>query len=95
VAEEGGRIVGTVYANTVSPDFGYVFGLYTVPNARRRGIAVALMRAIASLLRDEGHGYVVLSVDTPNEPARTLYERLGFQDAARMLRIEIDALLDS
>jgi [ribosomal protein S18]-alanine N-acetyltransferase len=95
VAEEGGRIVGTVYANTVSPDFGYVFGLYSVPDARRRGIAVALMRAIASLLRDEGRGYVVLSVDTPNEPARTLYERLGFQDAARMLRIEIDALLDS
>jgi ribosomal protein S18 acetylase RimI-like enzyme len=95
VAEEDGRIVGTVYANTASPDFGYVFGLYTVPDARRRGVAVALMRAIAALLRDEGRGFVVLSVDTPNETARALYDRLGFEDAARMLRIEIDALLDA
>jgi len=95
VAEENGRIVGTVYANTASRDFGYVFGLYTVPGARRRGIAVALMRAIASLLRDEGRGYIVLSVDTPNETARALYDRLGFEDSARMLRIEVDALLDS
>ena len=95
LAEEDGRIVGTVYANTASPDFGYVFGLYTVPDARRRGTAVALMRAIASVLRDEGRRYVVLSVDTPNEQARALYDRLGFEDAARMLRIEVDALLDS
>jgi ribosomal protein S18 acetylase RimI-like enzyme len=95
VAEEDGRIVGTVYANTASPDFGYVFGLYTVPDARRRGVAVALMRALAAFLRDEGRGFVVLSVDTPNETARALYDRLGFEDAARMLRIEIDALLDA
>jgi len=94
VADEDGRIVGTVYANTASREFGYVFGLYTVPDARRRGIAVALMRAIASHLRDERRGYVVLSVDTPNETARALYDRLGFEDAARMLRIEVDALLD-
>ena len=93
VAEDEGNIVGTVYANTASRDFGYVFGLYTRPDARRRGVAKALMRAIASVLRDEGRRYVVLSVDTPNEKARALYERLGFEDAARMLRAEVDALL--
>lgn len=86
-------MVGTVYANTVSPDFGYVFGLYTRRDARRRGVAKALMRAIASVLHDEGRRYVVLSVDTPNENARALYDQLGFEDAARMLRAEVDALL--
>jgi ribosomal protein S18 acetylase RimI-like enzyme len=93
VAEEDDGVVGTVYANTASKDFGYVFGLYTRPDARRRGVARALMRAIASVLHEEGRRYVVLSVDTPNEKARALYERLGFEDAARMLRAEVDALL--
>src|SRR5438093_12431293 len=54
---------------------------HSLPTIRRRG-----PRATAPSC---------LSVDTPNETARALYERLGFQDAARMLRIEIDALLDS
>jgi ribosomal protein S18 acetylase RimI-like enzyme len=94
VAEEGDSVVGTVYANTASQHFGYVFGLYIHPDARRRGIARALMRAIAGILRYEGRRYVVLSVDTPNDGARALYERLGFEDAARMLRADIDQLLD-
>jgi ribosomal protein S18 acetylase RimI-like enzyme len=95
VAEEGNRVVGTVYANTTSAHFGYVFGLYTRPDARRRGVAKALMRAIAQVLRQEGRRYVVLSVDTPNEQARALYEQLGFEDAARMLRADVDTLLDA
>jgi ribosomal-protein-alanine N-acetyltransferase len=94
LAEEGDTVVGTVYANTASQHFGYVFGLYIRPDARRRGIARALMRAIADILRQEGRRYVVLSVDTPNDGARALYERLGFEDAARMLRADIDQLLD-
>jgi ribosomal protein S18 acetylase RimI-like enzyme len=93
VAEEDGRVVGTVYANTTSQHFGYVFGLYTRPDSRRKGVAQALMRAIASVLHQEGRRYVVLSVDTPNEKARALYDRLGFEDAARMLRTDVEGLL--
>jgi ribosomal protein S18 acetylase RimI-like enzyme len=94
VAEDGGEAVGTVYANVSSPHFGYVFGLYTRPQARGRGVGRALMRAIASVLKEEGRQYVVLSVDTPNEGARSFYERLGFVDAARTLRIEAKRLLN-
>jgi ribosomal protein S18 acetylase RimI-like enzyme len=95
VAEEEGEAIGTVYANLKgSPHFGFVFGLYTRPYARRRGVARALMRAIAEALREQGREHLVLSVDTPNEGARALYERLGFIDAARTLRIEVRALLE-
>jgi ribosomal protein S18 acetylase RimI-like enzyme len=93
LAEEGGEAVGTVYANVSSRHFGYVFGLYTRPAARRRGIARALMRSIAAVLRDQGRGYIVLSVDTPNEGARAFYNRLGFVDAARTLRTDVEDLL--
>ena len=93
VADEDDGIIGTVYANTTSEHFGYVFGLYTRPDSRRQGIARALMRAIAAILHEEDRRYVVLSVDTPNEKARALYARLGFEDAARMLRADVDVLL--
>jgi ribosomal protein S18 acetylase RimI-like enzyme len=93
LAEDEGEVLGVVYANVMSPHFGYVFGLYTRPSARRRGVATTLMRSIAEVLGAEGRGYVVLSVDTPNEPARLLYDRLGFADAARTLRVDVDSLL--
>src|SRR5882724_2554172 len=92
VAEESEGAVGTVYANMTSAAFGYVFGLYTCPGARRRGVARALMHAISAVLRDEGRRYVVLSVETPNQNARAFYERLGFEDAARTLRADVDRL---
>jgi ribosomal protein S18 acetylase RimI-like enzyme len=93
VAEDEGEAIGTVYANLASPHVGYVFGLYTRPDARRRGVARELMREIATALRDEGRQYVILSVDTPNEEARAFYEALGFVDAGRTLRAEVRTLL--
>lgn len=94
VAEENGEAIGTVYANLSSQHFGFVFGLYTRPAARRQGVARAMMRAIAAVLQAEGRQHVVLSVDTPNEAGRAFYERLGFVDHARMLRAEVARLLD-
>jgi ribosomal protein S18 acetylase RimI-like enzyme len=93
VAEEDGEVLGTVYANLSSPHFGYVFGVYTRPEARGRGVGRELMRAIAGVLRDQGRPWVVLSVDTPNQGARAFYEKLGFEDASRMLRTSVDRLL--
>ena len=95
VAEADGEAIGTLYANLSSPHFGFVFGVYTRPAARRRGVARALMRAIAEILREQGREHVVLSVDTPNDSAREFYERLGFVDAARTLRLDVDRLLSS
>ena len=63
-----------------------------MPEARRRGVAEALVRAAALILRDEGRPYLVLGVDTPNEAARALYAKLGFVDQARTLRADVDRL---
>jgi len=95
VAEEDGAVIGTVYLNVSSPHFGYLFGLYVVPDARRRGVGCALMLEAAAHLQELGRTHVVLSVDTPNEQARRFYDRLGFEDASRLLRAGVDDLLRS
>jgi ribosomal protein S18 acetylase RimI-like enzyme len=93
VADDCGRVIGTVYANLSSPHFGYVCGLYVAPASRHQGVGRELMAAIARVLVAGGRDHVVLSVDTPNEAARAFYKNLGFEDASRMLRLPTKALL--
>ncbi|MBA3843560.1 MAG: GNAT family N-acetyltransferase [Actinobacteria bacterium] len=89
LALEDGEPVGTVYANLTHEQAGVVFGLYVRPTARRRrGIARALMVAIAEALQTEGRTHMQLSVDRPNKAARSLYKTMGFEDAAWTMRIE-------
>jgi ribosomal protein S18 acetylase RimI-like enzyme len=93
LAEDGREPVGCVYVNTGNDNFGFVFGLYVRPETHRRGCARLLMRSVAEELQDAGKDYIVLSVDTPNTAGRALYEDLGFTDAARTLRAEVNRLL--
>jgi ribosomal protein S18 acetylase RimI-like enzyme len=48
---------------------------------------------VAEELQRAGTPYVVLKVDTPNVAARSPYEQLGFVDAARTLRMDVQCLL--
>ena len=93
VADDDGAIAGTLYLSTANAGFGFVFGVYVVPEARRGGIAEALVRAAARILREDGRPYLVLGVDTPNEAARALYAKLGFVDQARTLRADVERLV--
>ena len=92
VAESDGAPAGCVYANP-NDHFGFVFGLYVRPEHRGQGHARELMRTVASALQRDGKHYIVLNVDTPNAAARSFYERLGFVEAARTLRVEVETLL--
>ena len=92
IAESDGAPAGCVYANPTD-HFGFVFGLYVRPAFRSQGHARKLMRAVARALQHDGKHYIVLNVDTPNVAARALYDKLGFVDAGRTLRVEIRTLL--
>jgi ribosomal-protein-alanine N-acetyltransferase len=58
-----------------------VMTLAVPPWARRRGIAAALMGAAMNEARAREAQVMFLEVDVGNEPAVTLYERLGFARA--------------
>lgn len=62
----------------VREDQGWIGGMGVVPERRREGIGEALMQAVLASARALGLRRVTLEVLEQNDPARRLYERLGF-----------------
>ena len=63
----------------VSDEEYYIEHVAVLPEKRGRGIGKQLMEFAGSQARAKGLKKVTLNVDIENEPARRLYERLGFQ----------------
>ena len=80
VAEEGGRILGTVQVvfdlPENQPHRGDVSKMLVLRSARRKGIGEALMRAAERAAADERKTLLVL--DTASADAERLYERCGW-----------------
>ena len=77
VAEEDGRIVGTVLAGNDGRR-GYVYHLCVSEEHRRKGIAKALMDAMLEGMREEGISKVALVVFAYNDAANAFYDHIGF-----------------
>jgi GNAT superfamily N-acetyltransferase len=59
-----------------------VFGMATVPAARRSGAATAVLGALADWAADRGAEGLYLQVERDNRPARRLYAAAGFTPVA-------------
>jgi predicted GNAT family acetyltransferase len=90
VVEAGGRIVFVGYADVRRPQGWLLQGVYTWPRARRRGHAAAGTSALCREGFECGAEHVQLSVVDGNDPARALYEGLGFKPFARLRTILFD-----
>jgi ribosomal-protein-alanine N-acetyltransferase len=77
VAREGGRALAFLIAWHVADEL-HVLTVATLPSARRRGIATALMRASLEYAKERRVRIVLLEVRRSNRPALRLYRRLGF-----------------
>jgi ribosomal protein S18 acetylase RimI-like enzyme len=79
-AEEDGRWLGVVggFAR-VDPSEVQLISMWVDPQARGRGIARDLIRALARWSGERGSERVVLFVQEANEPAQHLYSRAGFR----------------
>ena len=78
VAEEDDDWLGVVGAFVrINPLEVQLISMWVDPQARGRGIAQELIRAVATWAGDRGSDTVVLFVQEANEPAQQLYERAG------------------
>ena len=79
IAEDGDAWLGVVGAfvriNSLEVQ---LISMWVAPEARGRGVARDLIRAVATWTLGRGSARVVLFVQEANTPARQLYERAGF-----------------
>lgn len=89
-AFEGDRIVGAAAAGVRLPDIWVLNGIYVEPGARGRGHGAALTAAAMAAARAAG-ARPTLYVREDNDPARRMYERLGFRTLDRLAWIDAGA----
>lgn len=82
VAYEGGRAVGMAAHQPLDADTSELRRLYVHPEARRGGVARALLAAVEAHAR--GQGFVRLRLETGQrqQPAMRLYEACGWRPIA-------------
>jgi len=80
VAELGGRAVGLAYGriDAAQPEVAHLYAMWVDPAARRSGVGLALVGAIADWARSGGARNVLLDATEGNAPAAALYARAGF-----------------
>lgn len=79
VRDEAGRLVACAADATTCPSMGFITSIASTPEARRRGYGAAVTRWLTAQLVDE-RGRAALWVHHVNEPARRLYDALGYRD---------------
>ena len=82
VAESDGQVVGYVGSQTVMGEAD-MMNIAVVPSCRRQGVARKLVEALEEALRQEGAYQLTLEVRASNEPAKALYDKLGFGQVGR------------
>ena len=82
VWEEDGQVLGYVGSQTVLDETD-MMNVAVSAQARRRGIAQALVEDLCDRLRQRGSRCLTLEVRASNAPAICLYEKLGFRQVGR------------
>jgi phosphinothricin acetyltransferase len=90
VAHEQGMVVGYAYAGPFRPRPAYRFivenSVYVAPEAKGRGVGLALMRALVEAVRALGFRQIVAVIGDggPESASVRLHEKLGFVHAGRL-----------
>ena len=82
VALEEDAVAGYIGSQTVMEETD-MMNVAVHPDYRRRGIAEALVNGLVEALKEQGSHCLTLEVRASNEPARNLYEKLGFTQIGR------------
>ena len=82
VALENGEVVGYIGSQSVLGESD-MMNVAVHPDHRRKGIAEALVLALAKDLKERDNVCLTLEVRVSNTPAIALYEKLGFTQVGR------------
>lgn len=92
VAERDGDIVGFALARLRGPRLGVLTDLYVERDARRGGIAAALVLEAADAVAATGAVHLDLEVQAGNAGARAVYKRWGLSEETLTLGAPIERL---
>jgi len=78
--------IRTDYVNgTATSPVAFLEGLYVVPEARRQGIAAALITTVERWARDRGCRELASDALLDNEPGHRAHRALGFEETERVV----------
>ena len=77
VIARDGRIVAGIVGCEIAPGIGFVLQVAVTPAHQNRGLGTVLVRELSQSFHEAGFRRMALGVTVDN-PARRLYERLGF-----------------
>lgn len=92
VAEVDGDAVGFALARRTGSRLARLTDLYVVPEARRGGVAAALVHAVVEAVAPQGIEHLDLEVTAANAGARAVYHRWGFGEDVVVLVAPVTAL---
>jgi ribosomal protein S18 acetylase RimI-like enzyme len=92
VAEADGEPVGFALARRTAARLGRLTDLYVVPEARRGGVAAALVHGVVEQLAAQGVERLDLEVTAANAAARAVYHRWGFAEDVVVLGAPVTQL---
>ena len=94
VAEADAELIGLALARLTGSRVGRLTDLYVQPNARRAGVAAALVHEVAEVLANHGAEVLDLEVSTSNAAARTVYQHWGFAEESVTLAAPLSVLVE-
>jgi GNAT superfamily N-acetyltransferase len=92
LAEDDEGVVGLARAERNNYGASHVHLIYVRPRARRTGVTKALLQSCVEDARRTGAGMISLHVLKTNEPAASVWRRLGFEDVAFFMATPVDDL---
>lgn len=91
-AEEDGKIIGYIHGTFFSSHHGsggYGEDMFVLKGSRKKGVATSLIKAFMKILKSNGYGRFLLSVNVKNKNAINLYKKLGFEIYQYSMRKEL------